>query len=233
MGDLEKKIIIAALGLVGILLSIVVFGGIKGADDLRGRTETDIVKDIPLVITSEDTIDELVKTTRKKDFSSENSDKGLESVALDSSVADSNLSTSDDAEFTPVLEAPKEYKYTVKGGDTLSEIAEEELGSGSKRYQDMILRMNPGLIANNLRIGQELILPTQHLLMKEIVVVADSANEHVIVRGDSLEKLAVKYYPDAPLKETVRNIVNANTKLLGEKGEFTTLRIGWKLMLPE
>ena len=97
----------------------------------------------------------------------------------------------------------------------------------------MILRMNPGLIANNLRIGQELILPTQHLLMKEVVVVAGSANEHVIVRGDSLEKLAVKYYPDAPLKETVRNIVNANTKLLGEKGEFTTLRIGWKLMLPE
>ena len=232
MGDLEKKIIIAALGLVGILLSIVVFGGIKGADDLRERTREDIVTDIPLVITSEDTIDELDKTTQKKGSKLEGPQdkKSLRQVSLESNMNEPNSVPLDTA-FTPVIEAPEEYKYVVESGDTLSEIAEKELGS--EKYQKKILAMNPGLIPNKLRIGQELILPTQHLLMKERPVAEHFANEHVIVAGDSLERLAVKYYPDVPVKETVGKILVANPKLLGEKGELTTLRIGWRLMLPE
>ena len=47
--------------------------------------------------------------------------------------------------------------YTVQGGDTLSEISMRELGT-SKRWQE-IVKLNPGIDPNRLKVGSRLVLP--------------------------------------------------------------------------
>jgi LysM repeat protein len=49
--------------------------------------------------------------------------------------------------------------YTVKRGDTLSEIAQRAYGSASKRNIDAIKRAN-GLKGDTIRIGQKLKIPS-------------------------------------------------------------------------
>ncbi|HNX26235.1 MAG TPA: LysM peptidoglycan-binding domain-containing protein [Phycisphaerae bacterium] len=49
--------------------------------------------------------------------------------------------------------------YTVKSGDSLWTIAEKEFGDGS--YADLIKKANPNINANNLRVGQRIVLPAK------------------------------------------------------------------------
>lgn len=55
------------------------------------------------------------------------------------------------------LEAGATHTYTVRPGDTLSEIAQRELGS-SRRWQD-IVAANPGLDPSKLRVGKPIRIP--------------------------------------------------------------------------
>jgi nucleoid-associated protein YgaU len=52
---------------------------------------------------------------------------------------------------------PESRRYSVCPGDTLSEIAQRELGS-ARRWQELVA-VNPGLDPSRLRIGQEILLP--------------------------------------------------------------------------
>ena len=53
--------------------------------------------------------------------------------------------------------APTTHAYTVRAGDTLSEIAQRELGS-SRRWQDLVA-VNPGLDPAKLRVGKTIQIP--------------------------------------------------------------------------
>ncbi len=61
------------------------------------------------------------------------------------------------AEPKPEPAAQEPWMYTVKDGDTLTEIAENELETW-KRYRE-ILKLNPGITAESLRKGQVLKMP--------------------------------------------------------------------------
>ncbi|PKL47151.1 MAG: hypothetical protein CVV42_13850 [Candidatus Riflebacteria bacterium HGW-Riflebacteria-2] len=49
--------------------------------------------------------------------------------------------------------------YTIRQGDTLGKIARETLGSGTSSAISSLMKANPGLNANNLKIGEILVIP--------------------------------------------------------------------------
>ena len=60
----------------------------------------------------------------------------------------------------PVAGGPqKGYDYVVHNGDTLSAIAKEYRGQGIKVTTDQILKANPGLDPNSLKVGQKIFIP--------------------------------------------------------------------------
>lgn len=61
-------------------------------------------------------------------------------------------------EGSPARQEPKARTYAVRPGDTLSEIAQRQLGT-SRRWKE-IVALNPGLDPNRLRAGQALNMPS-------------------------------------------------------------------------
>jgi LysM repeat protein len=63
----------------------------------------------------------------------------------------------------PILEKPsspeKGYKYTIQKNDTLSIIVQAYREKNIKITTDQILKANPGLNPNRLRVGQEIFIP--------------------------------------------------------------------------
>jgi nucleoid-associated protein YgaU len=55
--------------------------------------------------------------------------------------------------------SPGQTQYTIKPGDNPSAIAAREYGDG--RLSAAIMKANPGLVANNLKVGQTIILPSR------------------------------------------------------------------------
>ncbi len=49
--------------------------------------------------------------------------------------------------------------YTIRKGDTLGKIAREQMGSGTSSAVNNLIKANPGLNANNLKIGEILVIP--------------------------------------------------------------------------
>jgi LysM repeat protein len=61
---------------------------------------------------------------------------------------------------TPAGTGPqKGYEYKVAAGDTLSIIAKAYRDQGIKVTTDQILKANPGLNANSLKVGQKIFIP--------------------------------------------------------------------------
>ena len=52
------------------------------------------------------------------------------------------------------------YEYKIAAGDTLSIIAKAYRDQGIKVTTDQILKANPGLNPNNLKVGQKIFIPT-------------------------------------------------------------------------
>ena len=228
MGHLEKRIIIGALGLVAVLLTVVIFKGLTPSDqevlyiplDNEPVEEPVAVQPWPANTTPQD--------------NSETSLAGNKEFVVPPPEVEEVLPV--DERIVEVIDEPAvrltKTLYTIKSGDTLGDIAQKELGS--VRYVGKIKELNPGLIDSNLVIGDVLVLPAKHTLIEKIEVKEALAtsleNTHVVVAGDSLTRIAKKYYPGN--YEYIEKIVSENKKLL-VNGKNTVLRVGWKLNLPE
>jgi len=121
--------------------------------------------------------------------------------------------------------------YQVKKGDTLGHIAQRELGS--VKYTADILRLNPDLNPNNLKLGQEIKLPAR----SELAPVASAApsapaaageTTHVVAAGDTLWGLSERYLGNGTRSG---EIVAANPDKL--KSRDAMLTIGMKLRIPK
>ena len=141
----------------------------------------------------------------------------------------------------PVSSEP--WMYTVKSGDTLSEIAMRELGS--IRFQSKILALNPGLDPNSLRVGQQIKMPAKTMqaggAKGEVSenppkVAADGPSggsakptpgEHYVTRsGDTLERISKRAYGTI---EYWGEIWASNLKTLETPSD---IRAGMKLFIP-
>lgn len=56
--------------------------------------------------------------------------------------------------------AEKGYEYVIQSGDTLSSVAQAYREKNIKVTVDQILKANPGLNANKLKVGQKIFIPT-------------------------------------------------------------------------
>jgi nucleoid-associated protein YgaU len=135
----------------------------------------------------------------------------------------SNVPISEVQKIEPTV-VPKQttVTYEVKKGDSLWKIAQNNLGSGYKWTEIAKLNnlKNPGLIY----LGQKLILKSV-----EVVIPGQGSitgNSYVVVKGDSLWKIAVRAYGDG-FKWT--SIWNANKKAVIVPNKLFT---GTKLVIP-
>ena len=115
--------------------------------------------------------------------------------------------------------------YVIKSGDTLSEIAQEQLGS--MRFAALLVKLNPGIRADRLQLGQKLRLPT----VTEVASVSGPVKgiqagslTYRIKRGDTLEGLAKSRLGDS---RRVREIKKLNPTV-----DPTRLRVGQIVYLP-
>src|SRR3989339_584884 len=144
--------------------------------------------------------------------------------------------------MTPVQ--PTNTSYTVKPGDTLWIIAQNFYNDGTKwkMIQDANKIQNP----SKLKTGMVLTIPdVSGATIRRSAPVEPQRNPaansgfdstpsttggkyHTVVKGDTLWKLARKYYNDST-KTTV--IFEANRDKMATPE--TTLKTGWKLLIPE
>lgn len=227
MGRLEKQIIVGALGLVGLLLAIVVLKGLKPRQD---NTQ-------PLIISLDDetpgegapdgqpedsSFKPLGPVTPKKD---EDKDGGK-------LVIQPPVTPKKDDPVKPKMEPakPQPRLYTIQEGDILGRIAEKQLGSS--RHVEELMRANPGINEKHLVPGETLVLPVIEAKQspKETpgAQASGNARTHTVAPGDSLWKIAEKYYQDG---SQLKRIVSANPTLL-RQGEDSVLKVGMSLVIP-
>jgi nucleoid-associated protein YgaU len=139
---------------------------------------------------------------------------------------------------TGAKHSPAEGTYVVKAGDTLSSIASEAYGSAA--YYPHILRANPTVNPNNLKLGTALILPkaddVKATANERPPVVAsivedskfDPKTQYQVQSGDSLYKISMKVYGKSGY---VERIYEKNKALIGSDPK--KLKLGMILELPE
>jgi len=132
--------------------------------------------------------------------------------------------------------------YVVKSGDTPATIAREYLGDASRWTE--IARLNPGLDAKSLQIGQTLKLPQGAAASTAGAQAAGTAKKpgaapgvpaasgeplavHRVGQGDTLYKLAQKYYGDASRWKLIQD---ANPTVVG--GGVSAMRLDSELIIP-
>lgn len=137
---------------------------------------------------------------------------------------------------------PVGQNYVVKRGDTPASIAREHLGDASRWTE--IARVNPGLEAKALKIGQTLRLPEGAAAQAAGTPVATTAKKptaapgvpaapgeplavHRVGPGDTLYKLARKYYGDSSHWKLIQD---ANPTVVG--GGVSAMRLGSELIIP-
>lgn len=120
--------------------------------------------------------------------------------------------------------------YTVRAGDTLIEIAESQLGDGSRWHE--IAQLNAIKDSRELAVGKVLKLPTDAAAKKDDTSKAEVGGEaqfrqrqHTVKPGDTLTKIALQYYGMSSLWGS---IATAN----GIK-DPSKLEVGQKLTIPK
>jgi nucleoid-associated protein YgaU len=223
MGRLEKQIIIGALALVGVLLGVVVVKGLEPRDTEDTRP--------PLFIDLDPAAEVDLGPKTGKVFPSFPANAGDE--GQDVTKAPEKPVVKPQPLAPPKDDQPR--IYTILKHDTLSEIAQEQLGS--QRHMQEILDANPGLDVSHLVPGETLVLPGKKSRAAAAKVEQDSGKvveavhgrrTHTVAAGDSLWSLAEKYYGKG---FKVDRIVSANSNVLPDKN--TVLNIGWVLVIPE
>jgi membrane-bound lytic murein transglycosylase D len=123
----------------------------------------------------------------------------------------------------PALASMRYYRYEVKQGDTISELADYYGIS-----QGLINRYNPSVHGANIRIGQILLIPS----VKDVppfparatgvrVAAADSGRRHEVVDGDTLWSLSQRFETTV---DAIKELNNLSTNGI--------LKIGMSLKIP-
>ncbi|MBM4054172.1 MAG: LysM peptidoglycan-binding domain-containing protein [Planctomycetes bacterium] len=130
--------------------------------------------------------------------------------------------------------------YKVQERDNLRKIARKYYGNEDKWL--VIFNANQDKIydRNNLRVGTELIIPNKEtvsqatdgrqstrLVSHEVTEQTANAKKHVVEDGDSLYKIAVKYYNDG---SKWKKILDANK---GNIKKNNVLKTGQELIIPD
>ena len=237
MGRLEKQIIIGALVLVGVLLSVVVIKGLKPRSGNPAVKPPLLVVDIPLVGPK--------SAAQQPPNIPETKSWPVEPRKTPATVVDIPLQpVAAPPQKQPVLAGtlpkPGPRSYTIRYGDTLSEIAQQQLGSSKPVFVQRLLDANPGVTAQNIKEGDVLILPAVATQLANSAAstramdsgkTAAGGRNHVVVSDDSLWKIARKYYGVASTEKNIDRIVAANPQLTA--GKNSVLRIGRVLVIPE
>jgi len=237
MGRLEKQIIIGALVLVGVLLSVVVIKGLKPRSGNPSVKPPLLVVDIPL-LGAESADQELKNNPNRKVWPVEprKTPSLVANIPLEPVVS----SPQQQPALVPAPAKSGPRSYTIRYGDTISEIAQKQLGSSKPTVVQNLLDANPGVTAQNIKEGDVLILPAvaaqsangaDSILKVENGKTAVGSRNHVVVSNDSLWKIARKYYGVANTDKHIDRIVAANPKLLDDKN--SVLKIGKVLVIPE
>lgn len=256
MGRLEKQIIVGAIALVAVLLGIVVLTGVKPVNatgEERNKPEW-MPPEVPLSIG--DPAREQAENggntgavlggaelSLDTDPKPETEQPATPVETLASPPAPQEASE-DAGRPLSIDSIDALHRYQVKKGETLGEIAMRELGS--VKDLDLILEVNEGMRADRVRAGDEIWLPTKaaaDLRRNEqkqakpseakaaVTEVAETrGRSHEVGSGDSLWRIAERYYGREGASVGIKRIVAANSKLSDEN---TVLRLGWVLSIPE
>ena len=126
---------------------------------------------------------------------------------------------------SPAAPSASRRTYVIKSGDTLSEIAQDQLGS--MRFAPLLLKLNPGIRSDRLPLGKKLRMPS----VAEVAAVSGPVKgakagsvTYRIKRGDTLEGLAKSRLGSAG---RVKDIKKLNPTV-----DPTRLRIGQIVYLP-
>jgi len=137
----------------------------------------------------------------------------------------------------PSAVEPMETSYTVKSGDSLWEISKRVYGDGSK--WKLIYDANTDKIPNKdkLKVGTVLNIPSEggshtpggtEVTGPATDTMGRAGQYYNVQKGDSLWKIAKKFYNDGTKTDL---IFNANRDKMATKD--TTLKIGWRLFIPQ
>lgn len=117
-------------------------------------------------------------------------------------------------------------EYTIRVGDTLSEIAMNQLGS--IRHQPAILKLNPGLDPKKLVVGKKIRLPGREAVKSSarpsVLQRAGAYRDYTIVRGDTFDRIARVQLGSSSRVSDIRAL-NPNVSP-------RNLQVGKKLKLP-
>jgi nucleoid-associated protein YgaU len=131
-----------------------------------------------------------------------------------------------DAAPVPAPDAPAGSRtHVVADGEYLSDISKKYYGS-TKHWQE-IVKANPGVSPEHLKVGQKLVIPDLGGGAAAGVATPDAAvagDEYVVKKGDTFEVIASKVLGD---KKQWTKIKEANPGV-----DPTALKIGQKLKLP-
>ena len=125
--------------------------------------------------------------------------------------------------------------HVIQSGETLSSIA--AAAYGDRNLYPAIIRANPGIDPNRLKVGSTLNLPAAssvpapadaNIASARIGPTIDASKQYRVVPGDSLHKISQKLYGKS---DRADRIYDLNKKSIGE--DPAKLKVGQVLDLPE
>ncbi len=131
---------------------------------------------------------------------------------------------------TPSVIPPQFQEHTVAPGETYAAISIKYFGTSA--YANAVAKANPLMSPTSLRPGRVIKVPKDPRNVQGIPARTATSpgsglsTEYIVEPGDTLSRIAKKFYGDSSLATV---IYNANRAVLADED---SLRVGQKLMLP-